>query len=322
MRVVILGAGALGSVLAAHLARAGQDVTLIARGPRARLLAENGVQVKGLADFTATVPIVQLPATLPACDAFVLTAKTYDTRAALEGVRDLKPDMALSVQNGVAKDEALAAVFGRSHTVGCIANFSGEVQEDGSVQFTRNEGLYIGEFPQGTSARIEELARVIDDAGIKTLARDDIQSVEWSKFATWMALTAVSVLTRLYTHLLYQDDGLNRLQLTLTREAVRLAQAAGVEVTDLGGLISPRTIAHAETAESLSMLRKAGEAMEAGGLLTHRMSAVQDLLRGRRLEVEETYGYAVAKAAELGMELPALETCYHLLSAIDRHQGA
>jgi 2-dehydropantoate 2-reductase len=320
MKIVILGAGALGSVLAAHLARAGQDVSLIARGERAARLAESGVRVQGLAEFTAKVPIVELPAELGACDAFVLTAKTYDTDAALEGVRELKPDMALSVQNGVAKNDALAGVYGWQHTVGCIANYSGEVQADGSVQFTRNEGLYLGEFPSGASSRTEELVRIINDAGIRTFARDDIQSVEWSKFATWMALTAVSLLTRLYTHLLYQDEGLNRLQIRLIREAVSLADASGIEVADLGGLIQPATVAASDDAASLAALRRAGAAMEAGGLVTHRMSAAQDLLRGRRLEVEETFGYAVARATELGLGVPALQTCYRLLTAIDRHQ--
>ena len=319
MKIVVLGAGALGSIAVAHLARAGQGVALIARGPRAQLLAERGVTVTGLSEFSVKLPIIERPQDLDACDAFMLTAKTYDTQPALEGVRNLKADMAFSVQNGVVKNDHLAAVFGWEHTLGCIANFSGEVKEDGSVLFSRNEGLYLGEFPSGSSQRTQELASILDQAGIKTMASDRIQSVEWSKYATWMGLTAVAVLTRLYTHTLYQDDDLDLLQTTLTREAVGLAAALDIDVMDLGGLIFPRTMSLAGTEECVAVIKKAGAAMQAQGTVTHRMSALQDLLRGRQLEIEETYGYAVRKATELGVPMPALQTCYQLLAGINRN---
>ena len=319
MKIVVLGAGALGSIAVAHLARAGQGVALIARGPRAQLLAERGVTVTGLSDFSVKLPIIERPQDLDACDAFMLTAKTYDTQPALEGVRNLKADMAFSVQNGVVKNDHLAAVFGWEHTLGCIANFSGEVKEDGSVLFSRNEGLYLGEFPSGSSQRTQELASILDQAGIKTMASDRIQSVEWSKYATWMGLTAVAVLTRLYTHTLYQDDDLDLLQTTLTREAVELAAALDIDVIDLGGLIFPRTMSLAGTEECVAVIKEAGAAMQAQGTVTHRMSALQDLLRGRQLEIEETYGYAVRKATELGVPMPALQTCYQLLAGINRN---
>jgi 2-dehydropantoate 2-reductase len=239
--------------------------------------------------------------------------------------------MAMSVQNGVVKDDHLASAFGWEHTAGCIANFSGEVSEDGAVHFTRNEGLYLGELPgpatpgvktagmgnaEGMSARCEGFAAILNAAGIKTIASDRIRSVEWSKYATWMGLTAVAVLTRLYTHRLYQDEGLDVLQTELTREAVELAAAFDVEVMDLGGLIFPKTMSEAETDECVAVLKKAGAAMEASGTTTHRMSALQDLLRGRQLEIEETFGYAVAKGAEMGVAMPRLETCYRLLAGL------
>ncbi len=322
MKTVVLGAGALGSILAAYLARAGLDVALIARGPRARLLAERGVTVKGLADFTVKVPIIERPAALDACDVFVLTAKTYDTRAALESVRNLKAGMALSVQNGVVKDEHLAEVFGWDHTAGCIANFSGEVTEDGAVLFTRNEGLYFGELPEGASLRTEALAGILNDAGIKTIVSDRIRSVEWSKYAAWMGLTAVAVLSRLYTHLVFRDDDLDILQTQLTREAVGLAAALDIGVIDLGELLLPKTLTEADMDQCVAVLKRTGEAIEARGATSHRTSVLQDLLRGRRLEIEETFGYAVAKGAEMGVPMPRLDACYRLVAAIDRNIGA
>jgi len=320
VKIVILGAGALGSILAALLTRSGEDVSLIARGARARLLAERGVTLRGLEEITVEVPIVELPGESlrgRTCDVFVMTAKTYDTVSALEGVRGLKPEMAISVQNGVVKNEQLAAAFGWEHTAGCTANFSGEVLEDGAVLHTRNEGLYVGELPEGTSERVEAFVRVLQDAGVKAIASDRISSLEWSKYATWLGMTAVAVLTRVPTHILFGDRDLAVLQTELTREAARLADAAGVEVVDLGPMIAPKSMAEATTEESVATLQQAGAALVAAGTTNHRGSALQDLLRDRRLEVEETYGYAVSQAAELGVDVPRLETCYRLLAAIN-----
>lgn len=321
MRTVVLGAGALGSIFAAHLARAGQDVSLIARGPRAKLLAERGVTVSGLADFTAQVPIVERPAELDACDVFVITAKTYDTQPALEGVRGLKAGMAISVQNGVVKDEHLAATFGAEHTAGCVADFSGEVREDDTVLFTRNEGLYVGELPQGTSPRIEKLAQIVNEAGINTIASDRIQSIEWSKYTGWMGLTAVAVLSRLDTYRFLADEDLGVLLTELTREAVALSTALGIEVTDFGELMRSKTLSEASTDACLDELRGISAAFEAKGTTGHRMSALQDLLRGRHLEIEETFGYAVTKSAEIGVPVPRLDACYRLLAAVNRNAG-
>jgi 2-dehydropantoate 2-reductase len=323
MKIVILGAGALGSITAAYLARAGADVSLIARGPRAKRLTEKGVTVRPtFADeFTARVSIVERPEDVAECDAFMMTAKTYDTVTALRGLGSLKPGMAFSVQNGVVKNAQLADAFGWPQVIGCIANFSGEVLEDGTVLFTRNAGLYLGELPSGDSQRVRDLGQVIDEAGIKTIVAPDIESVEWSKLATWLGITAVSVLSRLYTHIVYQDKDLSALQVRIISEAARIAEKSGVAIKDLGGLIIPRTIASSDSDASTAQLIKTGEWMQSEGVVEHRMSALQDLLRGRRLEIEETYGWAVRRAHELGIDVPALETCYRLLAAIDRHQG-
>jgi ketopantoate reductase len=84
-------------------------------------------------------------------------------------------------------------------------------------------------------------------------------------------------------------------------------------------VLSAGSISGLDEATVVASIRGEGEAMQARGLITHKMSALQDVERGRRLEVEETFGYVVRKGAEFGLEMPALETCYRLLAGIDRH---
>ena len=83
MQWLIVGAGALGSILGAHLSQAGEDVTLLARGARAELLRNAGIRLTGLQDFTASVRIAEDPRELATADVLVLTVKTYDTLSAL-----------------------------------------------------------------------------------------------------------------------------------------------------------------------------------------------------------------------------------------------
>ena len=105
MKMVILGAGALGTVLGAHVARAGEDVTLIARGQRAAYLQEHGATITGLVDFTVPVRVVTDPQQVHEADVLMVTVKTYDMASALQSIKHLQVESVVSLQNGVLKDE-------------------------------------------------------------------------------------------------------------------------------------------------------------------------------------------------------------------------
>src|SRR5262245_32307031 len=195
MQIVILGAGALGSLLAAHLVRSGEDVALIARGTRAQSLQQHGVTICGLANFVTPVRVIARPQALQQADALLVTVKTYDMESALDSVAHLQVSSVLSVQNGLVKNEQLARRFGWENTLGAAAHVSAEVLPTGVVRFTANEWLSIGEFPEGTSARVEALVAALARAGIHAEASGQIASVEWTKYVvniSWMALSALS----------------------------------------------------------------------------------------------------------------------------------
>jgi ketopantoate reductase len=184
-----------------------------------------------LQDVTATVRIAEDPRELATADVLVLTVKTYDMLSALGPLRHVRVTSAFSIQNGVVKDDQLAAAFGGQAVLGAAADFSGEVMPDGAVQFTRNEGLYIGELPHGTSDRVHKIAAPLRSVGLKTTASDNIQTVEWSKYAGWLALTPLAVLTRLPTCQVLKNPELARLQTVLAREAARLAEHLSIPLS-------------------------------------------------------------------------------------------
>lgn len=184
MKIVILGAGALGTVLGAHLARAGEDVTLIARGNRAAYLQEHGATITGLVDFTVPVRVVTNPSQLHDVDVLMVTVKTYDMDAALASVKHLDVGSVLSIQNGVLKNEQLAQTFGWEKVLGATGIVSAEVLPTGMVCFTANQGFYLGELPAGTSGRVQTLADIVEHAGIVVQVTPSIQALEWAKYVS------------------------------------------------------------------------------------------------------------------------------------------
>lgn len=317
MKIVIIGAGALGSVLGAHLVRAGEDVTLIARAPRATLLQEHGITITGLGDFTVPVHVTAHPREVREADCLIVTVKTYDTEAALESVAHLRVGCVLSVQNGVVKDEQIAARFGWARTVGAAAFVSAEATAAGPVRFTVNQWLRVGELPAGTSERVEALAASLTRAGIRAEVSLQIRSVEWTKYVGVMSWMALAALTRLPTYTMFQDPDLARVAALVTGETAQVAAKLKIPLEDYEGF-RIHSLSRASLEEATADFQQVGAMMQTQGATAHKVSILQDLERGRRLEVEETLGYAVRKGAELGLHLPTLETCYRLIKGIDR----
>jgi 2-dehydropantoate 2-reductase len=316
MRFVILGAGALGSIIAGHLARAGEDVTVVARGDRAGYVRQHGVTLTGRVDFTIACPVITDPVALRGADVLIVAVKTYDMAAALAPLRHLQVATVLSVQNGVLKNAQLAEAFGAEKTVGAATFLSGEVLPDDLVRCTANQVLYVGEIPAGTSARVQQLVEALARAGLQAEATAHIQTIEWSKFVAWIGSMTVAVLTRLETYKFFSDPDTALVCTRLMRETARLAAQWGIALVDMPAF-PVHTIISGTEEEGVETLRERGAQMHARASM-QRMSSLQDLERGRQIEVEETLGYVVANAATAGLAVPTVDLCYRLLSGINR----
>jgi 2-dehydropantoate 2-reductase len=315
----ILGAGAIGSILGAHLARAGHRVAMLARGTRAAWLEQHGLAMRGLAEFTAAVRTLRDPQALRGAGTLIVAIKTPGTAAALEPLRQAQFDVTLSIQNGPLKNELLAAAFGAERVLGALADTSGELLPSGEVLFTRNVCLYVGELGGGDSARARRLARTLDSAGVRATATAEIQTLEWSKFCGWIGLMALSVATRAHTWRFLSDPEAALLVARLVREMGALASALGIPLSDRAVLPAATLCAAAES-DAVAIVRRIGDEYRRNAP-THRMSSLQDVEAGRPLEVHETLGYACARAHELELDLPLLAAFTRLIAAIDRMRG-
>ncbi len=160
----ILGAGAMGSILGAHLARAGHSVALLARGRRAAQIRAEGLRIGGLVQFSTPITVIDDPTQLREADTLIVATKAIDTAASLAPLSRARIGKALSVQNGVMKNDLLAAAFGWDRVLGALANMSGEVLPSGEVLFTRNVNVLIGDLAGGVSNATQKIAQTIDAA--------------------------------------------------------------------------------------------------------------------------------------------------------------
>ncbi|MBT6428980.1 MAG: 2-dehydropantoate 2-reductase, partial [Rhodospirillaceae bacterium] len=301
---------------AAYLARAGEDVSLIARGERAKHLAANGVTITGLEDFTVPVEIITDPASLNSADVLILAVKTYDSADAIASVRHMEVGSVFSIQNGVMKNQQLVAAFGAAHVLGCISMIGGSIEPNGAASFVMNNPTIIGEIPGGHTDRVAEISRRFSDAGLASGTSANIMSEEWSKFVSWLGLSALSVMTRAETYKFLSDPDSARIAVRIMRETAQLPHELGIPLND-GPPFSMDQIITGSEDDAVASLQARGQA-QSKTAPSFRQSMLQDVDKGKRIEVEETFGDTIRQAKAHGIAMPTVETCYHILAGISR----
>lgn len=289
---------------------------MVVRKSRAAQLRRDGLRIHGLAEITTPITVITDATTLRSADVLIVAMKTPGTAAALAPMRSASIGAALSIQNGLWKNDVLAETFDVARVLGALANTSGELQPDGSVLFTRNVNLLVGELTGGYSERAQRIARSIDATGLRSTAVPDILAREWSKFVGWVPFMSLSVTTRALTWRYLSEPHSAEVIVRLAREVAALARAQGITLVDDQSLFSLPAVLEGTDREALEAILATGEHYRINAP-AHRMSSLQDLLAGKPLEVEETLGHALALAKRLNVATPLLHIFYHLTTAID-----
>jgi 2-dehydropantoate 2-reductase len=319
--VLVVGAGSLGSVYGARLSQGGARVQLYAREEHARTIEAAGGVVVERGDEVKLVPLRaewRADRIEPAGTVIVLT-KAPDTEAALAGLEHVRGgiELAVSLQNGVEKDDVLARWCGAEAVVGGVSMVGGTLLEPGRVAHTFDGGTILGELPRGRSERVEQLAAALAAGGLTAVVSDDVRAVEWAKLVHASPTMAVPALVRLPLHACLTYEPLAALYVTLVREGIAIAAAEGIEVDDGPVGYPVRQIASAPDDQAVALVRERGRALEVAGLTEIRVSMLQSIERGRRTEVDAIHGFLVREAARLDVDAPATILCHRLLAGID-----
>ena len=225
VQVVVLGAGAIGSLLGARLHEAGVSVRLIGKKAHVDAIQAAGLMVRGRKESH----LVRLPATTTlagAADLILLTVKSQDVRAACREIAELHSNATVvTMQNGVRSDGEAADILGRDRIVGCVLNVSATYLEPGVVEQNTGILLQIGApFPE-SAGRVQPVLDVLSMA-LRTVLVPDIARARWTKLMSNVN-NAIMTITGLPIGRALRQQGLARLAIATIREGVKTAEAGG-----------------------------------------------------------------------------------------------
>jgi 2-dehydropantoate 2-reductase len=323
MRVVVLGAGGVGSVVAGYLARAGCEVVMLARPGHAAAVQQAGLHISGLEDFHVRVPAFADATHLRDADMLIITVKTKDMERALAGVAHLRVGGVASLQNGVVKNEQIARVFGQDKVIGATTMIGAAIVRDGEVEYTLDGITFFGEPDGRRSERVSQIVDLFVRSGLKAAAADDIVSVEWTKQAFQNPFAPLSAITRLPVHLVWSSPQLATLSVHMFREVAAVAQAQGIALSKhpAWSLFNIEIWRDAPFDEAVRMLTEVGTRVTASGRIHIIPSMLQDVLAGKQTEIEETVGYVYKEGQRLGIPVPYTEFAYRTVKAIEENYG-
>src|SRR5918997_2944542 len=237
MRIAVIGAGGTGGYFGGLLARAGEDVTFIARGANLEAIRARGLAVESRIAGTFTVPVraTDDPGEVGPVDLILFCVKAYDTDAAAEGARPLlgPGTTLLSLQNGVDNEERIARAAGHSAELGAAAYVVSAIKSPGVVAQTAGPGkIVLGELGGGKSERTDRLRDALQRAGIAAEVRPDIRVVLWQKFLFICAFSGVTAVTGLPIGTVLADPETSALFRGISEEVEAVARADGIGLPD------------------------------------------------------------------------------------------
>ena len=307
--VVVLGAGALGSVYGAWFVEAGAEVTLVARRAHADGVNRSGLRI----DERPPVEVRAItdPAEAGDCDILLLASKAFDNPELLDGYRG-STQAAFSVQNGVRQAEPLVARFG-SAAVGCVSLVGGTLGEPGHASHSFDGPTLLGDLSTTEPGTAATIAQALP--GRKLEVHDDIAPALWSKGVLAAAAMGVVGLTRLVYHRIFLLPETRDVFFDLACEGASIAAAEGVELIDGHGPFQIRALTQESRGEAHQRLQAVGKSMEAAGETEVRVSILQSIDRGRPFEVQAVFGDLVEIADGHRLEVPTLRAVTRLLAA-------
>jgi 2-dehydropantoate 2-reductase len=318
MKFAIVGAGAIGAFVGAMLAKAGENVTLIARGPHLRAMQERGVRVRGeIGEFQAHPAATDDPANVGEVDVVLLTLKAHSLPAMAPRLAPLirAQTTVVSAQNGIPwwffyrhggpwEGTQLESVdpggvitqhIDSARVIGCIVYPSTSIIEPGVIEHTEGNRFAIGEPDGSKSERCRALADVFIKAGLRCPIRTNIRHDMWVKLMGNVAYNPISALTGATLIEIVQCTETRELAVAIMREAESVAEKLGIEL----GVSIEQRLAGAE---------KVGH---------HKTSMLQDIEAGRPTELEAIVGAVVELGEKIGVDLPNTKSVYERVKLLE-----
>jgi 2-dehydropantoate 2-reductase len=300
VKTCIVGCGALGSVIGAHLARL-EGVEVYAydvSDEHVRAIRDHGLRISGAAEFTVQIHATTEPNDIPPCDFGILATKSVHTRSAIERTAHVfgESSAVCSVQNGLGNEEIIAEHV--QHVIRGATTLAAHLRGPGHAGFEFYSQLWIGPFePSGTPYMlVKQLADLMNRAGLKVVPLPDARGAQWTKLVFNSAVNAVGALTRLHHGAATRFAPTGDLYEALLREGEAVARALGVTLHS-----DPRAMI--------------AEGARAPG--KRNVSMLLDILAKRPTEVDAINGAVADYGERLGVPVPLNRALWRLVKGLE-----
>jgi 2-dehydropantoate 2-reductase len=335
-RIAIMGTGAVGAYAGAHMARAGEDVTFIDPWPaNVETMRAQGLRVshiRDVAEWSTPVRALHLTELQQAAkeqpfDIAFVCMKSYDTEWATVMIAQYLATngFIVSLQNCM-NEETIAGVVGWGKVVGCIASSitvdlcePGHVRRAAGKSGDRHTVFRTGEVHGRVTDRVQEVKRLValTDSALVT---SNLWGERWSKLVTNAMANGMSACTGLISKDILRNDTLRRFGVRVGSEAIRVGQALGYELEEIHH-IDPEIIARAGEGDADATraydAHRLEEVSKAGGG-EHRPSMGQDMVKGRRTEIDFINGFVTRKGEEIGLATPANAALTDIVKRVEK----
>lgn len=322
-RIAVVGTGANGAAIAADLAIARCDVTLIDQWPaNVAAMREHGIRVDLRGQrITAQAPVYHLceVATLrEQFDIVLIVVKAYDTRWATRLIEPLVTDdgLVIGVQNGLTTGD-IADIVGPARTLGCVIENGGAMYEPGLVirdTLHENAWFALGAVAPQYSHRAAEGAEVLKHSG-RVEVLDDVEAAKWMKLIVNAAEVAPTAVLDLSLKDAIETPGMREFMIRVGIEAIEVVRKAGIELVPIFGLPD---LDLDRPSEFIGKLLDA--VIYTNAQPFSRVAALQDWMKDRRSEINEMNGPIVAKGREFGHPTPYNQRALDVARRIERRE--
>ena len=297
MRLLVVGAGGVGGYFGARLARAGEDVTLLARGAHLEAIRQHGLRIRSTieGEYVATPAALDDPRRMPPADAVLVCVKSFDTDEALDRCAPVvgADTVVMSLQNGIDAPERIDARFGEGRAVGGVAYVFASLESPGVVAHRFLGRIVLGELDGRVTPRVERLRDAFARSGVPVDLSPAIRRVMWEKYLLICAQAGMSALTWASTGVMRSVPETWRMYRAILEEVAAIGRKGGAELAD----------------DVVDRLMAA-----AGALAPETTSSLHhDLVSGKRLELEALHGHAARLGERLGVSTPAVSAVYAAL---------
>ena len=301
MKIVIVGPGAMGCLLAVFLSKSKEEIWLLDKNKeRAAKINQQGIIIEGISgNWQASVKATSDVKDIERADLIIICVKSYDTKEAIMHAHSLigENSRVITVQNGIGNIEIISEVAGADKVIGAVTNLGATLLDIGHIRHAGRGETVIGRMDGKIPVELRSIRDIFNKVGLETRISRDIKGILWSKLIINVGINALTAIMRLNNGRLIEFEWTHRILREAVTEATRVAKRKRIKLIYDDPLAKVEAVCEATATNVSSML--------------------QDVLRKKRTEIDFINGVIVRQGQGLGIPVPVNSILVDLVKTIE-----